>query len=245
MTEILPIDYDQHWSESVETYANHPTSRHRRRFVFREMGRCGVHRDSFIFDYGCGVGLILEEMMRRFHLSPEQVGGSDISKVGVEAARARTGSPYLFHEEFPKLPKPIDVAVCTEVIEHIEDYQEVLRWLHKNLKSGGHLILTTPGVPMDPPDEFYGHLRHYKLTQLIAELQSIGFEVDVGRLWGFPFFSLQKWITKTHFDRIREDFMSGELGIKKKMIFNIAYVVYYVHDLIDSGPQIFIRATRR
>lgn len=234
------IDYDQHWTEGIETYRSHPTSRHRRRFVMNMLSRCDIGPETFIFDYGCGTGLLLNEAKEKFGLRDAQLGGCDISKIGIQEVRKTIASPYFFHGVSPKLDRPIDVAICTEVIEHTAEYHKILWWITEHLASPGHFILTTPGIPMDPPDEYYGHIQHFEIEKLTQEVQSLGFTIKTARLWGYPFFSLQKWLTRRHFEHVRDNFMSGELSFKKRALFNLAYCIYFTHDYINRGTQILM-----
>jgi SAM-dependent methyltransferase len=239
------IDYEEHWSNSVETYRNHPTSRHRRRFIMNRLRRIDPQPGDFIFDYGSGAGILLEEIKAQHALEDSDLGGCDISHAGIAAARSRLPGGTFFAREFPALSRPIDVAITSEVIEHTADYRAVLEWLSDHLAPGGHLVITTPGGTMDPPDEYYGHIQHFTLEQLSAILDEVGCTVNVARYWGYPFFTLQKWVTKRNFDRIRDRYMHGELDLTKRAIFTATYYTYLVHDLIPRGPQIFIHAQKR
>ena len=239
------IDYEEHWSHSVETYRNHPTSRHRRRFIMNRLRRIDPQPGQFVFDYGSGAGILLEEIKARHGLDDADLGGCDISHAGIAAARARLPGATFFAREFPALRREIDVAITSEVIEHTADYRAVIEWLSDHLRPGGHLIITTPGGTMDPPDEYYGHIQHFTLEHLNGILEDVGCTVNVSRYWGFPFFTLQKWVTKRNFDTIRDRYMHGELDFTKRAIFTATYYAYHVHDLISRGPQIFIHARKR
>ena len=239
------IDYEEHWSGSVETYRNHPTSRHRRRFILNRLARIAPRPGQFIFDYGSGAGILLEEIRQRHSLEDWDLGGCDISHAGIASARERIPGGMFFAQEFPELTRPIHVAITSEVIEHTAEYRAVLEWLSSHLRPGGHLIITTPGGTMDPPDEYYGHIQHFTLEQLTGILADVGCEIEVARYWGFPFFTLQKWVTRRNFDSIRDRYMHGELDLAKKAIFTATYYAYHIHDLIARGPQIFIHARKK
>ncbi len=47
-------------------------------------------------------------------------------------------------EELKLEDETFDVAFCGEVLEHINDVEKFLKMIHKILKSGGRLVLTTP-----------------------------------------------------------------------------------------------------
>ena len=245
MTDTDTIDYEQHWAISVETYRSHPTSRHRRRFVMNRLHSIKPKRGTFVYDYGAGAGLLLEQIRNTFQLSDADLGGCDISHTGISEALKRMPGGTFVAREYPELDRPIDIAITSEVIEHTAEYRKVLEWLARHLKPGGDLIITTPGGTMDPPDEYYGHIQHFTLEQLEGILAELGMEIVVSRYWGFPFFTLQKWVTRRNFDRIRERYMHGELDSRKKAIFTAAYYAYFVHDLTSKGPQIFIHARKK
>ncbi len=199
---------------------------------------------DFVFDYGSGAGILLEEIKERHELGDGDLGGCDISLAGIAAARRRLPGGTFFAQEFPRLDRPIDVAITSEVIEHTVEYRAVLEWLVNNLRPGGELVITTPGGTMDPPDEYYGHIQHFTLEQLTSILEELGCTVRVARYWGFPFFALQKWVTKRNFESVRDRYMHGELDLAKKAIFTVTYYVYLLHDLVSKGPQIFIHARK-
>jgi Trans-aconitate methyltransferase len=199
----------------------------------------------FVFDYGSGPGLLLEQIKQAHGLSDSDLGGSDISHTGIEKARELLPGGTFIVGEYPELNREIDVAITTEVIEHTAEYRKVLEWMAKNLRPGGDLIITTPGGTMDPPDQYYGHVQHFTLPQLTSILRELGLTVEIARYWGYPFFTLQKWVTKRNFDAIRDGYMHGELDWKKRMIFNATYYAYFVHDVVSKGPQIFIHAKKR
>lgn len=245
MSNTDVIDFEKHWAESQETYYNHPTSRHRRRFVLRALRTVPGLKDAFIFDYGCGPAFLLKEIMREYQLPGRNMGGSDLSEVGVNAAREAIPQGTFYIGEYPTLEKPIDVAITTEVIEHTTEYREILTWMVNNTRPGGTIIVTTPGGTLDPPDAYYGHTQHFTAPQLSEILKGLGCEVLVARNWGWPGFTLQKWVTKRNFDRIRDEYMTGGLTTRKRVLFNLVYLAYLVHDLIDAGPQLFIVARKK
>jgi SAM-dependent methyltransferase len=242
MTNDPLLDFEEHWSNSVETYISHPTSRHRRRFVLRSLRRLHLGEKPFIFDYGCGPGILLQEVQEMLHLRPEQLGGCDISQQAIIEARTRLASPHLSGIAPPVLDRLCDVIICSEVIEHAENYDEILAWIAEHLAPGGVLILTVPAGRVTRPDAYYGHLRHFTVRKLTAALEGNGLAVTDATRWGFPLFSLQKWITEIFFGQVKTSFMEGSMSPRKRVIFGVFYYVYLVHALIPLGPQIFLTA---
>ncbi|HVS04063.1 MAG TPA: class I SAM-dependent methyltransferase [Thermoanaerobaculia bacterium] len=236
--------YERFWSADAAVYEAHPTSRHRKRFIVSVAAASGLRRGDFVFDYGCGTGMVLRTLRDRVGLDPRDLGGCDIAAAAVARVARDLSSATIVHGSFPEIDRPIRVAVCSEVIEHTPEYRDILRWLFDHLAPGGSLVLTTAGTPMDAPDVSYGHTQHFRLPGLRADLQQIGFEVVSARRWGFPFFSLQKLATRMFFDQVRQRVIEGGMGPLKRRLFAVAYRLYFVHDRIPWGPQIFVVARR-
>ena len=98
-----------------------------------------------ILDAGCGEGHLLETCFKKY--SGNQYYGIDITEIALEKARKRCSlsqfkranlSSIGFESEF------FDVVMCTEVIEHVIDYQVVLNELKRALKKGGFFLITFP-----------------------------------------------------------------------------------------------------
>ena len=232
------------WEKGSSTYESHPTSRHRRRFALKSLAGESLSGESFVFDYGCGSGVLLEHAAVRYGLPEHRLAGCDITESAIQLARTRLNTDYLYVGKFPELEIPCNVIFCTEVIEHTPDYRAILEWTYAHLAPGGLLVLTTPGTPMDPPDVEYGHVQHFDLPPLVTDLEKIGFAIETARRWGFPFFTVQKFITKLFYQQIRKHVIESDMGILKRTVFELLYRVYFVHDFIPAGPQILIRARK-
>ncbi len=237
---------DIYWNDTEISYPYYPTVRHRRRFILNSIEKYSLNKpDVFIFDYGCGEATMLKEIKHRFKVKAEQLGGSDISKTAIYAAKSKVDSPYLYCNPFPELDRKCDVIICCELIEHTKDFHDILYWIKNNLTAEGLLILTTQSGKIHASDKYTGHTQHFSIHQLNAILKRLGFDIKYSSLWGFPFFTLQKYLTNVNFDKVRCNYLEGELTFRKKIVFEIAYLLYYVHDLIGFGPQIYIIASNR
>jgi len=235
---------DIYWEHTGVSYPHYPTVRHRKRFIINSIKKHAFDKESvFIFDYGCGEGNVLKEIKNRFALRYDQLGGSDISRTGVDIAKKEIKSPYLYNEAFPKLDRKCDIIVCSELIEHTRDYLDVLHWIKNNLAFGGLLVLTTQGGRIHASDRYTGHTQHFDISQLNFILKKLGFRIQRSSLWGFPFFTLQKYLTNFNFERVRRNYLEGNLSTRKRIVFDVAYVLYFIHNLIKAGPQIYIVAS--
>ena len=235
---------DIYWEKTGIPYPHYPTVRHRKRFIVNSIrGFKAETKDLFVFVYGCGEGDVLKEVRRKLGLSDEQLGGCDISDKAIEAVRREVDSRYLYKSAFPRLDRKCDIIICSELIEHTRDFPEVLHWIKDNLSADGLLILTTQSGKIHASDRYTGHTQHFDIGELNRALKRLGFEVERSRLWGFPFFSLQKYLTDVSFEKVRSGYLEGNLTCRKRLVFGVAYLLYFVHDLIGFGPQIYIVAS--
>ncbi len=236
--------YEKFWAEKIALYESHPTGRHRRRFILKALAEENPNKVKFVFDFGCGSGAVLREAKRLLNLTNDQLGGCDISEKSTDLARGNFPGGSFYLGSFPELEKKINIAICSEVLEHTTEYSRILKWIYNNLADGGVLVLTVPGGSLDPPDASYGHVQHFTLNQLRQILTELGFTVTLGRYWGFPLFSLQKWVTRLFFGLVQRKVLDTGMNPWKAAIFDLAFFLYHIHDIIPYGPQIFIKAKK-
>jgi len=234
------------WDNIDVSYPLYPTVRHRKRFIMKMFDKfCRPDKDYFVFDYGCGTGDIILAIKNRYELHPEQIGGSDMSGKSIELCKLKIASPYFYREFYPILEKQCDVIICSEVIEHSVDYQEILKWIGSNLRSGGVLLLSTQGGKTHKIDEYSGHVHTFKVENLKKNFEDTGLKVVYARQWGFPLFTWQKMLTDINFDRIKNAYLEGSPSKVKRYFFYFVYLVYFVEDMINYGPQIYICAIKK
>lgn len=104
-----------------------------------------------VLDVGCGPGFYAEELTQR----GAEVVGFDSSPTMVDLARQRVGerAEIRVHD----LARPLDwlkdesfdVAVLALVIHYIDDRRQVFREIHRVLKPGGHVIVSTHHPTLD------------------------------------------------------------------------------------------------
>lgn len=102
-------------------------------------------KEQLVLDAGCGEGHLLERLHR---LNPcNHYYGVDVTPVALEKAHQRCPTATLKHANLSATEFPsefFDGVICTEVLEHIYEYEAVIRELRRVLKPGGRLILTFP-----------------------------------------------------------------------------------------------------
>jgi 2-polyprenyl-3-methyl-5-hydroxy-6-metoxy-1,4-benzoquinol methylase/glycosyltransferase involved in cell wall biosynthesis len=101
-----------------------------------------------VLDLGCQDGWVSNRLAKMGH----SVVGVDFSRGHLDIARRNAAKYRLdatfvegFIEDLSTLTdEKFDVILCTEVIEHVDDYNHLLKSLYDVLRPGGVLILTTP-----------------------------------------------------------------------------------------------------
>lgn len=102
-----------------------------------------------VLDAGCGEGHLLAALQARS--ASYSLFGVDVTDVALAQAAKRCPQAAFSSGDLCALPYPdasFDVVTCTEVIEHIFSYQEVLKEFRRVLRPGGILILTFPNEPV-------------------------------------------------------------------------------------------------
>jgi SAM-dependent methyltransferase len=98
--------------------------------------------DRFL-DAGCGDGRFLGALDAEL---PEQVVGVDIAQRILETARVRLPRAQLRQANLESMPfedDAFDLILSSQVIEHVLDAPAAMRELHRILRPGGHLVIST------------------------------------------------------------------------------------------------------
>lgn len=190
-------DWNSHWSHYAASAALNPAQAYRRMLIFRslELGRArGAVR---LFEVGSGQGDLSQELVER-HPSMDLMG-VDLSDTGVAMAKAKVPNGTFFQQD---LLKPLTLpeqylgwashAVCSEVLEHLDDPVAALKNVRRCLAPGGRLVVTVPGGPMSAFDKHIGHRRHFTPGALRTVLEEAGLRVTSLSSAGFPFFNLYR-----------------------------------------------------
>lgn len=138
--------YDTLWSATTRVDQHHKCRGRAIENILRALPEPAGRRRT-ILELGCGSGII-SALLARYG----DVVGLDQSRAGVEAARASVKGRF----EIGVLPdiaiadRDFDVCVLTQVIEHFNDANQttLLENARNVVRSGGHLILTTPNRPV-------------------------------------------------------------------------------------------------
>jgi trans-aconitate 2-methyltransferase len=180
--------YDHFFSAGGKDYAPHTNLR-----IEKAIRRILplVRPDSVVLELGCGTGLIAEQIAALAHSG--SVWACDISDHAIAVAKGRTKAPNLqfrvldlatrFEEVISWLPKPVDLVVMVDVLEHLalSNHEIFFRQLARVLHDDSVVVLTFPSP------EYQRHLRLHnpRELQIIDEIVELPHLHDVVTQNGF------------------------------------------------------------
>lgn len=207
-------DWSAHWARYADSARENPAQDMRHRLVLAEIR--GLGPVEVLLDVGSGQGDFLGKA------SSERLAGSligfELSRSGVEISRRAVAGAVFHQVDMYRPPESAarvlgcaDVAVCSDVIEHVDDPVELLRQVRRYLKPGGCLVLTVPAGPMSAFDRHIGHRTHYTRATAATVLSAAGFTIEKVALAGFPFFNLYRIVVLLRGKRLIADVSADQM----------------------------------
>jgi SAM-dependent methyltransferase len=147
--------------------------RGRRRVLEGVIAGLALPATARILDAGCGSGRNMLELARR-----GEVSGIELSEASVARARERHAGDVLAGSvlDMPYPSDSFDLAVCLDVIEHLQDDRGALRELRRVVARGGSLLVTVPAYEhlWSTHDEINHHCRRYSTRTLRRAAEGAG-----------------------------------------------------------------------
>ena len=207
-------DWDRHWHDYAKAAASNPAQEYRRRLVLRLLASSGDGVPARILDIGSGTGDLAAEIRNAFPAA--ELLGLDVSAAAVEEAARKVPTASFRQRDLISEPEPepehrgwATHAVCSEVLEHVEEPEALLANARSYLAPGCNLIVTVPAGPMSAFDRHIGHRRHFTAGSMRAVLEQAGFVVERSTQAGFPFFNLYRLIVLLRGERLVDDAAQG------------------------------------
>jgi 2-polyprenyl-3-methyl-5-hydroxy-6-metoxy-1,4-benzoquinol methylase len=181
-TDVQGDNYDQFYEEFFDEKDLELYERDRRLTLRRETINRFLETHAGpgqrVIDVGCGLGDVLAGLSGDF-----QLFGMDYAKSNVVAATRRLGQRAVIKQgsiyEIPFDSGAFDVALCLEVLEHIEDDARGVRDIARVLKPGGFLIAAVPYTYYWPEYmSLMGHFRHYTRESFTRLMEENGLKVE-------------------------------------------------------------------
>jgi SAM-dependent methyltransferase len=142
-----------------------------------------------IADVGSGYGANIPLLLRYGDVTVLETDEQALAHIEREyGARVRTlrwASPQPVNDRF-------DLILLADVLEHIPDDAEAVRWIWDQLADGGHVLVTVPAhrYLWTEMDDVVHHFRRYERKELL-KLFSEGFEVRVASYYNMLLFPLK------------------------------------------------------
>jgi SAM-dependent methyltransferase len=226
MTPTHVDDWDQHWKQFGEAAEIGPSPRYRRRLIFEALV---VDRDDLgveMLEVGSGIGEFAQEFLERYPNA--QFLGLELSHTGVRVASRRVPVARFVQQDLlapapedQRMPFLATHAVCSEVLEHLEDPVPLLTnaawWMAPDCR----LVITVPGGPMNAFYKHIGHRRHYSPGELAEVVASAGFRVEAAYGAGFPFFNLFRLLITA-----RGEKLVGDVSGKPSLLVRVGMAVF-------------------
>jgi SAM-dependent methyltransferase len=149
--------------------------RGRRAVLERVIAELKLPPQARILDAGCGSGRNMLELART-----GTVTGIELSPASASLAHAREAGRVIEGSvlEMPLDGESFDLAVCLDVIEHLQDDLAALRELRRVVAPGGWLLVTVPAYQWlwSGHDVINHHRRRYTRCSLLAVAERAGWE---------------------------------------------------------------------
>lgn len=210
MHPALMDDWDRHWTDIASTTEAGPTPKYRTRLILKllELGR--FPGQAQLVDLGSGLGDFAAAA--RANSAGADIVGLELSRTGVEIGSRKVPSARFYQRNLLKPVQPGDTsgicathAVCSEVLEHLDDPLVFLRNAVQYMGPDCRLIATVPGGPSSAFARHIGHRRHYRPADLRKLLEQAGFIVERVAGYGFPFFNLFRMLATLRGKRLIQD----------------------------------------
>jgi 2-polyprenyl-3-methyl-5-hydroxy-6-metoxy-1,4-benzoquinol methylase len=181
-------DLSKYYDEKYELIENEKLLLvpHRYNIILNELSKI-EKRGKKLLDIGCGEGVLLEYAQKQgfdvMGVECSKKAVDYISKKGFDAVCLDIEDGLPFKEEF-------DIAIATELIEHLYDFYKFLANVNKCLRKGGLLFLSTPNsssilyrtycVFGKTPTEVQNptHIRFFSFSYLLKICSDQGFKLE-------------------------------------------------------------------
>ncbi len=206
-------DWETHWVDYAAAAEHSPAQIYRRRLTLQLLERRETPRR--LVDLGCGPGDLLHDASRRW--PDAELLGLEMSAQGVQLAGEKVPAADFLQADLVTDSVPDERfaswathAVCSEVLEHVDDPVTLLRNARRYLRPGARLVVTVPGGEMSAFDRHIGHRRHYTPELLAQTFDEAGLLTAATNGAGFPFFNFYRWFVLRRGQKVISDVVASD-----------------------------------
>lgn len=162
-----------------------------------------------VLDAGCGEGHLLKKMSDN---NPDNdYHGIDLTKEALNEATKRCPKAKFINSDLGQIDFEddfFDFIVCTETLEHVDEYQKVIDEFKRVLKPGGYMVLTFPNEVLwtisrfllgRRPIRVVDHINFFTPSRM-RKIVNLPVKKQKGLPFGWPFFmslgQMMKFVNK-------------------------------------------------
>lgn len=229
--------YDENWLPWRDMKLYGPASMWLRWLIRECLAALDRPAIGTILDVGCGEGTTTAMISREFPQA--MVTGIDFSEAGIALAHRTYSGPRLsfVKDEGSDLlpPESYDLVACFEVLEHVDDWQSLLRRICA--ASTRSVVLSFPTGRMRGYEPHVGHVRNFAAGEVEAFMRARGYESARIFNAGFPFYSPLYRDLCNVADAGRNPFSRGRFGWARKAVGACVYALFRYLSLRTVGDQ--------
>ena len=203
-------DWNRHWDEYGLAAQANPAQEYRRRVIFSHLALPYLGAGVRILDVGSGQGDLAAAVCRAYPKAA--IVGLELSESGVQISRRKVPSARFVQCNLldeANAPKELrgwaTHAVCSEVVEHVDDPVRLLQRARDYMSPGCRLVLSAPGGPMSAFDKHIGHRKHFRTSDFEFIFREAGYIPERVTGAGFPFFNLYRCVVVLRGEKLIED----------------------------------------
>lgn len=211
-------DWDAHWDRYAESAAENPAQQMRHEIIARLLREDAGKGAMRVFDLGSGQGDLVRKLKPLF--PDARFVGAELSASGVAISRRKVPDATFVVADFFQPPAALDEfrgwathAVCSEVLEHVDEPVAFLERASHYLAPGARVIVTVPGGPISAFDREIGHRQHFDRAAIRSILEKAGYSLERNYLAGFPFFNLYRLLVIARGERLARDVEATGSGV--------------------------------
>ncbi|MBF0118230.1 MAG: class I SAM-dependent methyltransferase [Desulfobacterales bacterium] len=231
--------YDKNWLFWSDMKVFGPASRWLRYLIFEQLKLIDKNECKSLLDVGCGEGTNTFYLAK--FLNHAAIRGIDFSNIAINIAKNRYKlsnlefihdiySIYLDNNKY-------DIVVCFEVIEHVEDWKNIITRISNSANK--YIMLSFPTGRMRSYEKNVGHIRNFKRGEVENFLKNKNFMPINIYYGGFPFFSPIYRELCSFTNAGSNSFTKGDYGILQKIVSNILLFCFkYLSTKHKMGDQL-------